>query len=160
MGAGKSTIGRCLANDLQRPFVDSDLLVEVHHGSSPAELELREGLARLHDAELETMRRVLVTRDSVVFAAAASVVDRVSADELQGAFAVWLDASPEILAARIAGDHDRPALGSDPRAALRRQAEARRPVARDLADLWIDVEQGDPKEISFRIAEACRASDV
>lgn len=36
MGSGKSTVGRALAQALQRPFIDTDAVIEQRHGSIPA----------------------------------------------------------------------------------------------------------------------------
>lgn len=151
MGAGKSTIGMLTAHDSQCPFVDSDSLVELHTGMSPVELEANEGVDRLHDAEIEALRRVLCRRDPIVFAAAASVVDRVERDELGAARVVWLDVDPEVLAQRVAAGHPRPVLGDDAAATLAAQARERRPRARQLADLWVDEDDRGPVEIAEEI---------
>jgi shikimate kinase len=154
MAAGKSTVGRHLAASLGRPLVDSDRVVEKLSGHPPVELERLDGLDRLHDAEIDSLRKVLAGDEPVVFAAAASVVDRATADDLRHAFSVWLDVAPAVLAERIAADHPRPALGDDPLGTLRHQAEGRRPAAKRLVDLWIDAGGLDAPALAEQIAAA------
>lgn len=160
MGAGKTSVGLQLARLMGRPFVDSDLLVELDRGRSPVDLEVDEGTSALHAAELDALRRVLGRRDPVVVAAAASVIDAAPADELAGAWVVWLDGPPEVLAARLAEDHPRPNLGEDAMSTLRDQRTSREPWARSHADLSVDVTRGTPEAIADRILDSWHERDV
>jgi shikimate kinase len=67
---------------------------------------------------------------------------------------VWLDAPPEVLAARLATDHPRPNLGDDPASTLRDQAASRGDRGRSLADLCVDVTRGDPEELAAFVTDA------
>lgn len=158
MGAGKSTVGRLVANELGRPFVDSDSIVELRTGALPPGVVERSGVSELHEHERAAFRQVVDQRDSVVFAAAASIVDDVDRDDLQHAWCVWLDAPPAVLAERAVGDdHDRPLLGDQPRQVLAEHHAARSARGRELADLSIDTEGRTPDDIAAEVCSTWRA---
>lgn len=157
MGAGKSTVGRMVANELGRPFVDSDSMVELRSGHLPPEVVERSGIDALHAIELAALRHVVAQRDSVVFAAAASVVDVLAPGELDGAWTVWLDTSPETLTARIREDrHERPLLDDRPEQVLTEQYARRSGLGRELADATIDTDDLDAAEVAGRVCDAWR----
>ena len=156
MGVGKSTVGRLVARRLQRPFVDSDSIVELHEELSVVELERRRGIDALHAAERQALERVLGTRESVVFAAAASVVDWLEPDHVGDVFTVWLSAPVGVLAARVERDGPRPLLGDDPAATLAAMADDRRERARGLVDLWVDTGARRPRDVADEIVAAWR----
>ena len=164
MGAGKSSAGRLVANELGRPFVDSDSLVELRSGRSPNELASAEGINALHRLEAAEANRVLSSHDAVVFAAAASASDILTPELLAPAWAVWLDASPEVLVERTTRDrakrdehHQRPLLGhGDPATTLADQHRARSEHGRRLADLVIDTDDLSAADVAARICNAWR----
>lgn len=158
MGAGKTTVGRLVANELGRPFVDSDSIVELLSGHLPPRLAEQEGVAELHAIEGAALRRVAAQRDSVVFAAAASIVDGEVLDELPEVWCVWLDTSPEVLAARVRADrHERPLVGDDPEAVLRAQHERRTQRGRDLAATVVSTDDRTASEVAAAVCDAWRA---
>jgi shikimate kinase len=53
MGVGKTTVGRLLAAELGLPFLDSDDYLEMEVGDSGAVIAAQEGVAGLHEVELE-----------------------------------------------------------------------------------------------------------
>lgn len=157
MGSGKSTTGRIVANELGRPFVDSDSIVELRTGHLPPALVDVAGVDELHDAERRALLQVVHQQDSVVFAAAASVVDHVDADDLGSSFCVWLEASPEVLAARIVrDDHDRPLVDDRPGEVMVTQHRERAPRGRALAALTVDTDERSPSEVAAEICNAWR----
>ena len=157
MGAGKSTVGRLLANELGRPFVDSDSMVELRTGHLPPDLLDRAGLDELHAVELTVLQQVLAQRDSLVFAAAASVVDVITPDDLGAAWPVWLDTSPSVLADRVSGDrHERPLLGDRPEPVLAAQHERRARRGRELSAASITTDGRTPAEVAAHICDAWR----
>lgn len=160
MGSGKSTVGRIVANELGRPFVDSDSIVELRSGHLPYELADRDGLDELHDVEASAARHVLATSRAVVFAAAASVTEMLTAEELSRTWSAWLDASPAVLARRMAGDRPRPALDPSPEEALAEQYRERAQRGRELAQLVVDTDVLTATEVAEEICAGWRRSPL
>src|SRR5687767_189382 len=74
MGAGKSTVGRALAEHLQRPFVDVDHEIEAATGQTVRQLWTSGGEAAFRDLERDTVLATLARTTPVVLAAPGGVV--------------------------------------------------------------------------------------
>jgi len=152
MGAGKTTVGRLLANRLDWAFWDNDEALSKATGETAAEVQQVEGQDGLHRLENRLLREALADKSSCVFAAAASVV--LEPELLSGALTIWLRVSAAAEAEHIArsGQHHRP-LPADAAAALRRLYAQREPLYARLADITIDV-AAEPTATCDRVLEA------
>lgn len=145
MAVGKTTVGRRLAERLDRPFRDSDADLEADQGQSSGAMATAGGLDALHDLEAEHLLRALAESPPSVIAAAASVIDddRCLAS-LHPPAVVWLRAPAQVLAARtvsrLAAGVERRSLADDPVEAIQRLAARRDGRYRLVADLIVDVE--------------------
>jgi shikimate kinase len=140
MGAGKSTIGRVLAERLQRPLSDSDVKIAARTGLSARQLKADLGVDELHRLEAEHLLGALADDAPSVVCAAASTIDEPRCRQaLQGAdvFSVWLHAPPELLGARFASGAHRPAYGDDPAQFMAAQLRARGRWFAEIADLQL-----------------------
>jgi shikimate kinase len=155
MGAGKTTIGHAISALTGWTYVDNDEVVEQMVGIATRELLEQRGERALRVAEFAAVERVLVMPTPLVAGAPASVVinEEVSARLHAGAFVVYLRAAVQTLEKRVAGT-DRPWLGTDPGAALRKLYEGREARYESLAHLIVDVDNGVPDEIAKQIIEA------
>lgn len=152
MGAGKTTVGRLLAERLGWSFWDNDEALLAATGSTAAEMQQAAGDAALHRLEDTLLREALAGQTRTVFAAAASVVlDPAAAS---GALTVWLRASAAREEQNVAGSgqHHRP-LPADAAAVLQRFNAARAPLYEQLADITIDV-ANEPQGTCERVIEA------
>jgi len=143
MGAGKTTVGRALAERLGFRFLDNDAGIEAEYDANGAELADRLGVQELHRIEAAQLTTALDAFGSqeVVVASAASVVDdAASRDRLGGHTVVWLEADPAYLAARLDGDGHRRSLGLNPTLALTGQSDERRQHFTEVSDLSVAVE--------------------
>ncbi len=129
MGAGKTTVGRRLAKRLRLPFVDSDQEIEKAADQSVSEIFARFGEAAFRDGERRVMRRLIDGPPKVIATGGGAFVDgETRALILAHCIAIWLQAEPETLAARVARRKDRPLLkDKDPLDTLRGLSEARDP---------------------------------
>jgi shikimate kinase/3-dehydroquinate synthase len=154
MGAGKSTVGRLLARRLDLPFVDVDAVIVERGGRSVAEIFEAEGEAGFRQRERAALEEVLAGPDAVVACGGGAVLDPGNRAALQrAATVVWLDALPEVLAARVGADPDRPLLGDRPVEALRRLAAARAEAYAAVADATVRAD-AEPETVVDRVALA------
>ncbi|CAN5269558.1 shikimate kinase [soil metagenome] len=130
MGAGKSTVGRRLAQRLRLPFVDADTEIETAAGMTVADIFARFGEAHFRDGERRVIARLITGEPRVIATGGGAFMqDETRALILDKALAIWLDASPELLAARVGRRDTRPLLrGRDPRAVLEELARVRNPI--------------------------------
>ncbi len=155
MAAGKSTVGRLLADRLGWRFVDTDVLVEERAGMPVPDVFARMGEARFRSAEREVSREALALRRVVVATGGGWPEQEGSLESLPArSLTVWLDAPVSELLDRVQPEGGvRPLLAvSDPVATARRLLERRRPrYAR--AEIRVDTSGRTPEEIADEIAE-------
>lgn len=65
-GSGKTTVGRALAERLDRPFIDLDHYIAAHTGTSPADWIRNEGEARFRAIESDALRNALSNAKAVI----------------------------------------------------------------------------------------------
>src|SRR5262245_4174665 len=110
MGTGKSTVGRRLARDLDRPFADLDEQIELAEGVTVARLFRERGEAAFRAVESAQLAGLVARPAPLVIAAGGGVVvSDANRRLLAPTFVVWLQASPRFLAARTDPTH-RPLL--------------------------------------------------
>jgi shikimate kinase len=143
-GAGKSAIGRRLAQRLQLPFVDSDHVIEERIGCSIRDYFERVGEAGFRDVEQSVIAELAATPHGVVATGGGCVLREANRQVLRANFHVlYLRSAPEDLFRRLRHDVKRPLLQvADPLGRLRDLYTARDPLYRDTAhDL---IETGRP----------------
>ncbi|CDH47442.1 MAG: shikimate kinase AroK [Candidatus Competibacteraceae bacterium] len=136
MGAGKTTIGRRLAQTLRREFLDSDHEIEQRAGASiPLIFEL-EGEAGFRSREKAVIAE-LTQRPGIILATGGGVIlDPDNRRCLGGrGFVIYLVASVDEQLRRTSLDTNRPLLQTaDPKARLAQLFECRDPLYREIAD--------------------------
>ncbi|MGO4328417.1 helix-turn-helix transcriptional regulator [Cupriavidus sp. 2TAF22] len=146
-GAGKSTLGRALAEAMEVPFVELNGAIEQEAGASLAEIHSLYGQAAYRRYEMRALERVLRDNDRMVLATPGSLVSEPSTFNLLLArcYTVWVRTSAEEHMARVVAQGDmRPMEGNrEAMADLRRILQARTPLY-SRADLTIDTSGQDP----------------
>lgn len=107
-GAGKSTLGRKLADHLGAPFLELNRVVEQTYGASVAELIELSGLATFRKYEHECLGRAIATHETAVIATAGGIVANPDTYGLllRRTHAVWIKARPEEHMARVIAQGD------------------------------------------------------
>lgn len=129
MGAGKSTVGRRLANRLGLPFVDADEEIERAAAMRVAEIFERHGEAGFRDGERRVIQRLIDGAAKVIATGGGAFIDPATrALLLAETITIWLDADAATLAERATRRGGRPLLDDrDPVATLTELATARNP---------------------------------
>jgi shikimate kinase len=158
MGAGKSSIGRRLAQRFKVPFVDCDNEIEAAAGASIEEIFARHGEAAFRDGERRVIARLLEGPVQVLATGGGAFMDAATRDLMrEHAVSVWLRAELDLLLARVGRRNNRPLLmHSDPRAVLTRLIAERHPVYAE-ADIVVDTIEGPPEATLERVAAALMA---
>ncbi|WP_370325029.1 shikimate kinase [Euzebya sp.] len=115
MGSGKSTVGRLVADRLDRPFVDTDDVVEHDARRSIAEIFATDGERDFRELESAAVRQVSALRGQVIAVGGGAVVSATNATALRGTGdLVWLDAPISALVMHLTAEAERgtrPLLG-------------------------------------------------
>lgn len=114
MGTGKTTVGQYLAKRLERPFIDTDAEIERRAGRSIADIFTRDGEAVFRRSEARLCRFYAGQRRLVIATGGGMLADpRNRAVMLASGFVVCLDASPDTIRERLAGETGRPLFSGD-----------------------------------------------
>ena len=129
MGAGKTTVGRRLAQRMRLPFVDADHEIEAAAGMSVADIFERFGEPYFRDGERRVIARLFDGIPKVIATGGGAFMNEATrALILNQSIAIWLDAEPAVLADRVSRRDTRPLLrGGDPEALLTELAAIRNP---------------------------------
>ena len=155
MGAGKSAVGRPLAQALGYRFIDADITLEETAARTIPEIFAEageEGFRALESAVLNELSRW----HSLVVATGGGVVIRpVNWGQLQQGVVIWLDAPETVLLQRLQNDPTpRPLLADpDPAGRLRDLLAERRPLYAQ-ADLHVMQQGESPEAVAGRVLEA------
>ena len=130
MGAGKTTVGRRLAQRLGLPFVDADEEIEAAAGMTITEIFQMFGEDYFRDGERRVIARLIDGSPKVIATGGGAFMnERTRALILDKTTAVWLEADLETLVDRVRRRSTRPLLKDrDPRQVLTDLAAARNPV--------------------------------
>lgn len=146
MGAGKTSVGRRLAEKLGIPFVDADHEIEAAAGKAIKEIFADHGEAYFREGERRVIQRLLGNGAQVLATGGGAYMNEETRARIQEhGVSVWLRASLPILMKRVLKRQDRPLLQTeDPEAVMRGLVEKRYPVYA-LADVTVesrDVQHG------------------
>ena len=161
MGAGKTTIGRQLAQRLRKEFIDADQEIVRRTGvriGTIFEIEGEEGFRRRESAVLAELAQgdaqVVATGGGAVLSAANREVMRA------GGTVIYLRARLDHLWERTRHDTSRPLLATaDPRATLAGLLEARDPLYREVAHLIVDTGTQSAATLVSRVVAALKARE-
>lgn len=149
-GAGKSTLGRRLAQALEVPFVELDQRVEERAGLSLGELFDLHGPEGFRRHEAEALEQVLGEGERLVLATGGSLVThaRTFARLLETCRTVWLRAEPEEHFARVVAQGDRRPMHARPRAMEELRALLRERAPRyERCELTLETSACSPDEL-------------
>ncbi len=138
MGAGKTTLGRRVAQALDFPFADVDVEIEKAAGLTINEIFAKYGEPHFRDGERRVLSRLLGDGPQVLATGGGAFMNaETRAAIARAGVSVWIEADPAVLYQRLRHKTNRPLLaGPDPEGTLRRLVAERYPVYA-LADVTV-----------------------
>ena len=160
MGAGKSTIGRQLANSLNKTFWDSDHEIENRTGVTIPVIFEVEGESGFREREQKVIHDLTEKNDIVLATGGGAILDESNRQHLRtNGCVIYLKCPVERQLERTMHDKNRPLLQTDnPREKLLALIEQRGPLYEQTADLIIDTSQYTVKHMVNVIINAIKES--
>ncbi|MBW9072174.1 shikimate kinase [Agrobacterium deltaense] len=139
MGAGKSAVGRMVAQQLRVPFIDTDVEIERVSRMTISELFATYGEEEFRALETRVIKRLLRGGPKVISTGGGAFInDNTRRHITRGGISLWLKADLEVLWERVNKRDHRPLLKTEnPKATLAALMEKRYPIYAE-ADLTIE----------------------
>ncbi|MEE7548255.1 shikimate kinase [Xanthomonas sp. Kuri4-1] len=153
MGAGKSCIGRRLAERFGLRFVDVDHAIVEHAGASIPALFEHSGEAVFREHERQVLHRLLDQDHQLISTGGGAVLDADNRRRLrERGFVVYLHVGVQAQLERLARDRSRPLLQREDRVqVLHELARHRDPLYREVADLTLDTDHLSPGDATAQL---------
>ncbi len=147
-GSGKSAVGKLLAQQLQRPFLDMDARIEELAGKPIPEIFAADGEPAFRKMETELCRQLAGESGRVISCGGGALVDPKNREVMEASgWVIFLDCPQEVLLRRTQKADDRPLLSGDKEAQLLALLEKRREVYASFPNR-VDASGDDPRRIA------------
>jgi shikimate kinase len=162
MGAGKSSVGRCLERLTGLRRYDMDEIVSKRFGKSVAEIFSEKGEEQFRAAESEALASLTPGHPAIIVTGGGIVLRDANILHLKRlGVVVWLDADEDILFERATRRATRPLLKtSDPRSTLAKIFSERAPLYAGASDIRIDTTKHGHNEVAELILSEIEARSV
>jgi shikimate kinase len=160
MGAGKTTIGKYLAQQLKLGFADTDSEIEARTGADIPWIFDVEGEEGFRDREQRVVEEMTLWDDVVLATGGGVVLRPENRRALAGrGFVIYLYATVDEQVRRTRRDRQRPLLqNGDPEQILRELMAVRDPLYREIADHIIETDSCSPKTVAQRLMRELQAT--
>jgi len=152
-GAGKTTVGRLVADALGVGFRDTDADIEALAGKPVPEIFIDEGEAHFRALERQAVRAALDTHDGVLALGGGAVMAEETRAALRGHTVVYLSVELADAVKRVGLGQGRPLLAVNPRATLRHLLEQRRPLYEEVATVTVVTDDRTPQDIAAEVID-------
>lgn len=155
MGAGKSTIGRQLAQMLNMDFLDSDAVIEERAGADIDWIFDLEGEAGFRKREEKILNELTQAQGLVLSTGGGSVISKDNRNVLSArGIVVYLETTVDKQYERTQRDKKRPLLQTeDPYQTLLDLAKVRNPLYEEIADITLQTDEQSAKVVAGQIIE-------
>ena len=151
-GAGKSTVGRRVAERLGVPFADSDALIEKRVGNSVADIFIADGEAEFRRLEREEIEQALSDFTGVLSLGGGAVMDDSTRAALRDQRVVWLKVDLSHATQRVGMNSARPLLLGNVRGTMLTMLEQRTPLYAEVASDTVDTSGRAIKDVVAEVA--------
>lgn len=160
-GAGKSTIGKRLANALGVELYDTDHAIEQETGRSIPEIFAADGEPAFRRIEERVVRQAVANQSGVVSLGGGAILSRNTRVLLRGQTVVYLEISVGEGLRRTGASSHRPLLnGPDPKQKYHELMRRRRPLYREVATIRVRTDGRSPGRVVKQILAKMGEKDV
>ena len=153
MGAGKSSVGRCIQRKTGLALLDTDEIVASKFGMSISEIFAKHGENKFREAETKTLRALAMPKQTIIVTGGGIVLRQENVEILKRTgVIVWLDGNEDTLFARASRERNRPLLQTEnPRKAFSQIFDSRRSLYANIADVRVDTSMLTDQEIAVAV---------
>ena len=159
MATGKTAVGKLLARKLGKKFIELDAVIEKKAGMSIPDIFRRDGEIHFRELEIEAVRDVSASRNTVIACGGGVVLNTINIDRLKKeSVIICLEASPPVVLGRTSHDKDsRPLLNvTDREQQVKKLLEYRRPFYHRAADIIINTSRLSIDSVAEKIVETLK----
>lgn len=157
MGAGKSTVGRLVADALGVDFLDTDEMVEREAGRGVSEIFIDDGEAHFRELERRAVAQALAGHRGVLALGGGAVLDVTTRELLDGQRVVFLRVGLSDAAKRVGLGVSRPLLLGNVRGRIKQLLDERTPVYESVAAHVVDTDGLSAREVAERVRAVLEA---
>lgn len=155
--SGKTEVGKILARELEKDFLDTDELIEDNAGCSIEAIISRDGWNHFREIEKSLIEKVSRRNNLIIATGGGVVIDEDNVKNLKkNAWIVWLNGESEVLRERMDKEQRsgkiRPSLtGEDSLEEIKQVMDVRIPLYEKAATLVVDTSTVTPEEVAALI---------
>jgi len=154
MGAGKSTVGRILAERWGVSFRDTDDDVEAAEGRTLSDIFVDSGEEHFRTLEIDAVARALAEHDGVLAVGGGAVMAERTRAAMAGHRVVFLRVGLADVASRVGLGSSRPLLLGNVRGTMKALLEERRAVYEAVSAVVVDTDGRTPDEVAGMVEQA------
>ena len=155
--SGKTEVGKILARELEKDFLDTDELIEDNAGCSIETIISRDGWNHFREIEKSLIEKVSRRNNLIIATGGGVVIDEDNVKNLKkNAWIVWLNGESEVLRERMDKEQRsgkiRPSLtGEDPLEEIKQVMDVRIPLYEKTANFVVDTSTVTSAEVAALI---------
>jgi shikimate kinase len=159
MGAGKTTVGRLLADALGVGFLDSDHAVEAHAGKPVQDIFVDDGEAAFRALERDAVAAALTSHQGVLALGGGAVLDPDTRARLAGHRVVFLRVGLSDAVKRVGLGAGRPLLLGNVRSRVKQLLDERTPIYEGIARISVDTDGRSPQDVVAEVVAAIKEDE-
>ena len=157
-GAGKSTVGKLLAEQLGSEFIDTDVVIEQEAGKSISDIFIQDGEPHFRQLEKEVIARALLNEDAVISLGGGALMDPNTRELVKAQECFWLQAGLSQAVDRVGMNKNRPLLLGNVRGQLADLMAAREPFYIECAKHVVDTNELSAEQVATEIFQIVKAA--